>query len=89
MLPLVEQIAWIGAAVATMRVSSGYVLEPLREGGDFTIYRGREHGNLSPVKIDGLEGAVEMQEAMIGPGSVDVRAIRVLPIVDSDDLRLR
>src|SRR6266849_6488409 len=32
-----------------MRVSSGYVLEPLREGGDFTLYRGRQHGNPSPV----------------------------------------
>src|SRR5260370_37645144 len=28
---------------------SGYVLEPLREGPDFTLYRGRQHGNLSPV----------------------------------------
>src|SRR5713226_2122704 len=28
---------------------SGYVLEPLREGADFTLYRGRQHGNPSPV----------------------------------------
>src|SRR5712675_1479079 len=28
---------------------SGYVLEPLREGGEFTLYRGRQHGNASPV----------------------------------------
>ncbi len=27
----------------------GYVLEPLREGADFTLYRGRQHGNPSPV----------------------------------------
>jgi hypothetical protein len=28
---------------------SGYVLEPLREGADFTLYRGRQHGNPSSV----------------------------------------
>src|SRR5260370_6249386 len=28
---------------------SGYMLEPLREGADFTLYRGRQHGNPSPV----------------------------------------
>src|SRR3982074_1213239 len=28
--------------------SSGYVLQPLREGADFTLYRGRQHGNPSP-----------------------------------------
>src|SRR5229473_3018612 len=28
---------------------SGYVLEPIREGADFTLYRGRQHGNPSPV----------------------------------------
>ena len=28
---------------------SGYVLEPLREGPDFTLYRGRQRGNPSPV----------------------------------------
>ncbi len=28
---------------------SGYVLEPLREGADFTLYRGRQRGNASPV----------------------------------------
>src|SRR5258708_11084148 len=27
----------------------GYMLEPLREGTDFTLYRGRQHGNASPV----------------------------------------
>src|SRR6202165_56323 len=41
------------AAVATrmssMTAPSGYVLEPLREGSDFTLYRGRQHGNPSPV----------------------------------------
>ena len=32
-----------------MTEPSGYVLEPLREGADFTLYRGRQHGNPSPV----------------------------------------
>src|SRR6266849_5740280 len=27
----------------------GYVLEPLRENADFTLYRGRQHGNPSSV----------------------------------------
>src|SRR5882757_8749006 len=40
-------------AVATRMSSisgpSGYLLVPLREGVDFTLYRGRQHGNSSPV----------------------------------------
>src|ERR1700760_1434897 len=28
---------------------SGYVLEPLRESADSTLYRGRQHGNPSPL----------------------------------------
>ena len=28
---------------------SGYVLEPLRKGADFTLYRGRQRGNTEPV----------------------------------------
>ena len=28
---------------------SGYILVPLREGANFTLYGGRQHGNLSPV----------------------------------------
>jgi PAS domain S-box-containing protein len=30
---------------------SGYVLVPLRESADFTLYRGRQHGNPSPVLV--------------------------------------
>jgi serine/threonine protein kinase len=33
---------------------SGYVLEPLRKGPDFTLYRGRQQGNSSPVLAVGL-----------------------------------
>ncbi|MGD0437582.1 MAG: serine/threonine-protein kinase PknK, partial [Bryobacteraceae bacterium] len=32
-----------------MTERSGYVLEPLRKGADFTLYRGRQHGKSSPV----------------------------------------
>ncbi len=32
-----------------MREPSEYVLEPIREGTEFTLYRGRQHGNTSPV----------------------------------------
>src|SRR6201987_2541411 len=46
------------AAVAT-RMSpipgpSGHVLVPLREGPDFTLYRGRQHGNPSPILVVAL-----------------------------------
>src|ERR1039458_4976790 len=33
---------------------SGYVLEPIRKGVDFTLYRGRQHGNPSPVLVVAL-----------------------------------
>jgi hypothetical protein len=43
------------AAVATrmssMTAPSGYVLELLREGADFTLWRGQQHGNPSPVQL--------------------------------------
>ena len=32
-----------------MTEPSEYVLEPIREGADFTLYRGRQSGNPSPV----------------------------------------
>src|SRR5260370_497900 len=38
----------------SMTELSGYVLEPLREGPDFTLYRGRQHGNTSPVLVIAL-----------------------------------
>jgi len=37
-----------------MTEPSGYVLEPLREGTDFTLYRGRQPGNPSPVLVVAL-----------------------------------
>ena len=32
-----------------MAALSEYVLEPLREGGEFTLYRGRQQGDSTPV----------------------------------------
>src|ERR1700682_3699044 len=32
-----------------MTAGSGYVLETLREGAEFTLYRGRQHGNPLPL----------------------------------------
>src|SRR5438067_9033643 len=32
-----------------MTEPSGYALEPIREGAEFTLYRGRQHGNPSPL----------------------------------------
>src|SRR5882762_6681597 len=32
-----------------MTAGSGYVLEPLREGLEFNLYRGRQHGNPLPL----------------------------------------
>ena len=39
-----------------MAEDSEYVLEPIREGADFTLYRGRERGN-RPTDSSGREGA--------------------------------
>ena len=35
--------------VSSISGPSGYALVPLRKGADFTLYRGRQHGNPSPV----------------------------------------
>src|SRR5215470_4293691 len=35
--------------MSPMLSSSGYVLMPLRESADFTLYRGRKHDDPSPV----------------------------------------
>jgi serine/threonine protein kinase len=37
-----------------MTEPSEYVLEPIREGADFTLYRGRQAGNPSPVLVVAL-----------------------------------
>ncbi len=38
----------------SMTKPSGYVLEVLREGADFTLYRGRQQGNPAPVLVVAL-----------------------------------
>src|SRR6202023_4160337 len=40
---------FLRAAVGPMTAGSGYVLETLREGAEFTLYRGRQHGNPVPL----------------------------------------
>src|SRR6202789_2265975 len=45
-----------GASGILSAPESGYVLVPLREGPDFTLYRGRQHGNPSPVLVVALTG---------------------------------
>src|SRR5260370_12750052 len=37
------------ATTPSMSAPSGFVLEPLREGQDITLYRGRQHGNPAPI----------------------------------------
>jgi len=37
------------ATTPSMSAPSGFVLEPLREGQDLTLYRGRQHGNPAPI----------------------------------------
>ena len=39
----------MATGMPSMTEPSGYTLEPIREGADFTLYRGRQHGNSSPV----------------------------------------
>ena len=42
-------IVFPSAAGGPMTAGSGYVLETLREGAEFTLYRGRQHGNPLPL----------------------------------------
>src|SRR6266478_2808307 len=37
------------ARMSPISTPSGYVLESLREGPDFNLYRGRQHGNPAPI----------------------------------------
>jgi hypothetical protein len=39
----------VATRMPSMTEPSGYVLEPLREGADLTLYRGRQHANPSSV----------------------------------------
>src|SRR5258708_1979635 len=44
----------VATSMPSMTEPSGYVLEPIREGADFTLYRGRQPGNPSPVLVVAL-----------------------------------
>src|SRR5580700_2575637 len=48
--------AAVASGILSGAESSGYVLVPLREGADFTLYRGRQHCNPSPVLVVALTG---------------------------------
>jgi PAS domain S-box-containing protein len=50
-IPLSQHASDSGATVVATGISSGYVLVPLRKGADFTLYRGRQHGDPSPVLV--------------------------------------
>jgi hypothetical protein len=39
----------VATKMPSMTEPFGYALGPIREGADFTLYRGREHGKPSPV----------------------------------------
>jgi PAS domain S-box-containing protein len=44
----------VATSMPSITEPSGYLLEPLREGADFTLYRGRQDGNPSPVLVVAL-----------------------------------
>src|SRR5712672_4221988 len=46
---LLKGCAPVGTRTSSISGPSGYQLVPLREGVDFTLYRGRQRGNSSPV----------------------------------------
>ena len=46
--------AAVASGILSEAESSGHVLVPLREGADFTLYRGRQHGNPSPILVVAL-----------------------------------
>jgi serine/threonine protein kinase len=48
----------------SIREPSGYVLEPIRKDADFTLYRGRQHGNPSPVLVVALTAEQPTPQAL-------------------------
>jgi PAS domain S-box-containing protein len=44
-----KRLFFLTKRVFSMAVDSEFMLEPLREGADFTLYRGREFGNPTPI----------------------------------------
>src|SRR5260370_40036718 len=54
----------VATRIPSMTEPSGYVLEPIREGADFTLYRGRQHGNPSPVLVIALSAEQPSPQAL-------------------------
>jgi len=46
----------VATSMPSMTQPFGYALKPLRQGADFTLYRGRQQGNASPVLAVALTG---------------------------------
>jgi len=41
----------VATSMPSITEPSGYVLEPIRKGVDFTLYRGRQRGSASSVLV--------------------------------------
>src|SRR6202789_2425925 len=59
--PFLQDAPYPGPAAGESEIlsgaeSSGYLLVPLREDADFILYRGRQHGNPSPILVVALTG---------------------------------
>ena len=50
-----------------MAEDSNYILEPIREGADFTLYRGKERGNSMPILAVAV--AAEQPSPQVSGGS--------------------
>src|SRR5260370_28334496 len=88
--------------ISSISGPSGFVLVPIREGADFTLYRGRQRGNPSPVLAIALSAEQPspqtVQITMKGPSlnrsgvvdrpsSRDSRSRTILIVDDSDTVR--
>jgi PAS domain S-box-containing protein len=59
--PFLQDAPYLGPAAVALGIPSGaefsgHLLVPLREGADFTLYRGRQDGNPSPVLVVAITG---------------------------------
>jgi predicted ATPase len=54
----------VATSIPSITEPSGYVLEPIRKGADFTLYRGRQHGNPWPVLVVALTAEQPSPQAL-------------------------
>jgi serine/threonine protein kinase len=54
----------VATSMPSITEPSGYVLEPIRKGVDFTLYRGRQYGNPSPVLVVALTAEQPSPQAL-------------------------